>query len=377
MADDDFYDSQSEASQIKARIVSKYFDFWSNVIAQQVKNGKKRLAYIDLFCGPGKYRDGKSSTPLLIMEKALTKPDLCEMLCTFFNDEDAKHTAALKSNLEALPGFEKLRNTPKISTMEISKAFGETLGSKNLMPSFSFVDPFGYKGITLDLLKGLLKSWGCDVVLFFSYNRINAAISNDVFEGHVSALFGSELAADLRMKLHGKKPDDREAIVIEAFSQALIKMGFEYVLPFSFGRGDMDRTSHHLIFISKHALGYGVMKNIMAAESSEFEQGVPTFKYTIATNQIEMPLLYLLSRPIVDLAEMLLTDFAGQKRSMLHIYEEHHVGKRYVERNYKDALIALEMEGRITAEPAKRKPYKGKPSFGPDVLVTFPKKEKS
>ena len=41
--DDDFYDAQSEASLIKVRIVSKYFEFWTKVMKGKVP----RLAYID------------------------------------------------------------------------------------------------------------------------------------------------------------------------------------------------------------------------------------------------------------------------------------------------------------------------------------------
>jgi hypothetical protein len=41
----------------------------------------------------------------------------------------------------------------------------------------------------------------------------------------------------------------------------------------------MDRTSHHLILITRAELAYGVMKEIMAKESSEMQQGVPTFAY--------------------------------------------------------------------------------------------------
>ena len=30
----------------------------------QVKRGGKKIAYIDLFAGPGRYKDGTKSTPL-------------------------------------------------------------------------------------------------------------------------------------------------------------------------------------------------------------------------------------------------------------------------------------------------------------------------
>jgi three-Cys-motif partner protein len=58
---------------------------------------------------------------------------------------------------------------------EAARYFNET----KLIPSFSFIDPFGYKGLSLNIIKGVIKDWGCDCVFFFNYNRINAGIGNE------------------------------------------------------------------------------------------------------------------------------------------------------------------------------------------------------
>src|SRR5207248_10024637 len=39
--------------------------------------------------------------------------------------------------------------------------------------TFLFVDPFGYKGLSLQLVNSVIKDWGCDCVFFFNYNRIS------------------------------------------------------------------------------------------------------------------------------------------------------------------------------------------------------------
>ncbi len=83
--------------------------------------------------------------------------------------------------------------------------------------------------------------------------------------------------------------------------------------------------------MSKHPLGYGIMKEIMAKESSLHEQGVPSFQYSPADKRF--PLLFELNRPLDELEEMLLTQFAGQKLSMKNIYEKHNVGRRFVATN--------------------------------------------
>ena len=67
-----FFDESREQSAVKTAIVSKYFWSWAKVIMPQAqKTGEKKIAYLDLFAGPGRYRDGAKSTPLLILEKAI------------------------------------------------------------------------------------------------------------------------------------------------------------------------------------------------------------------------------------------------------------------------------------------------------------------
>jgi hypothetical protein len=115
------------------------------------------------------------------------------------------------------------------------------------------------------------------------------------------------------------------------------------------------------------------MKEIMAGESSTAAQGVPSFEYNPAAT-LEHPLLFELSRPLDDLADMLLRDFAGKIRTMKAIYEQHNVDTPYISSNYKEILAKLEDEGKIQVNPpADRRPKrKGKVTFADRVKVTFP-----
>lgn len=116
------------------------------------------------------------------------------------------------------------------------------------------------------------------------------------------------------------------------------------------------------------------MKQVMAGESSSAEQGVPTFEYSPATRK--QPLLFELARPLDDLREMLLEQFAGQTRTMDEIYEAHNYGRRYIEKNYKDVLTTLELEGRIVGAPPHhtRRKQHGKTTCAGRTRFTFPKK---
>ena len=78
MSTDDFFDERTELSEVKSEIVSKYFTAWSRVM----KSKSQRLGYIDLFSGPGRYKDGSESTPIQIIKKILSDDELCNKFIT-------------------------------------------------------------------------------------------------------------------------------------------------------------------------------------------------------------------------------------------------------------------------------------------------------
>ncbi len=357
-----FFDEREDQSEIKARIVSKYFSVWAKIIGPRARVG--RIGYIDLFAGPGRYRDGSASTPLMVLELAIADPALRDSLATIFNDEDPEHTKSLANEIAKLPGIETLKYPPDIQTGNVGNSVAENLMSVRLIPTFSFIDPFGYKGLSLGLVQGAIKDWGSDCVFFFNYNRINAGISNQLVDKHMEGLFGTERAALLKEAVRGKAPDQREALILEHLASALKEQGGRFVLPFRFRNGSGTRSTHHLVFVSKNVKGYEIMKGIMAKESSTHDQGVPSLEYSPA--DASTPLLFSLQRPLDRLTHDILSTFSGRTMTMVQIYNEHHVDTPFIKKNYKDALTTLERQNRINAAPHRAD------TFGDDVIVTFP-----
>ena len=141
------------------------------------------------------------------------------------------------------------------------------------------------------------------------------------------------------------------------------------MLPFRFKDDGGSRTSHHLIFVSKGFKGYEIMKEIMAKESSDAEQGVAKFEYNPVDAGMTQQLLFKLSRPLDDLGDMLLQDFAGRTLTMREIYEQHNVDRPFIKKNYKDVLKQLEEHQKITSSQHR------KSTFADNVRVTFPVRE--
>jgi three-Cys-motif partner protein len=364
-----FFEEHSKQSRIKSEIVSKYFWAWAQVmVATAKKRGENKIAYIDLFAGPGRYGDDKKSTPLLVLESAVQDPDLCRMLVSLFNDKNPDYARSLREAIGSAPEFKGFRFPPQVANDQVGDEIVAEFESRRLIPTLFFVDPWGYKGLSLRLINSVLRNWGSDCIIFFNYNRINMGLNNLYVKEHMDALFGAERAAKLRARMQTMPPYERELAIVEEIAEALKEMGGRYVLPFTFKNENGTRTSHHLIFVSKHFKGYEIMKSIMASESSKDEQGVPSFEYNPATH--DHPLLFELSRPLEDLKGQLLNDFAGRTLTMRKIYEKHSVDRPFIESNYKQALIELEAMGAIQADPPSSSRRKN--TFADHVSATFP-----
>lgn len=366
-----FFTEPSENSRIKALIVSKYFWAWAKIVERH----SEKIGYIDLFAGPGRYEDGVKSTPVLVLEQALKDPNLAKKLVSLFNDAATENANSLGEALAAIPGIEKLAHPPQINNEAVGDDTAKMLEEVVLIPTLCFIDPFGYKGLSLRLINSVLKDWACECVFFFNFNRINMGVRNGGVRSHMEALFGEQRVEALQTELNGLRPKDRELRVVDELVSALKKLGGKYVLPFCFRNEEGNRTSHYLVFVSKHPLGYQIMKGVMAALSSQEEQGVASFEYCAA--DARFPTLFQLNRPLDALEGMLMEKFAGRTMAMSAVFEEHNVDTPFIPKNYKDALASLEKKRQITADPPaeKRPKRKGATTFADHVMVTFPRRK--
>lgn len=371
--DNTWFDESTIQSQIKAEIVEKYFDTWAGIVtATQDRYGHtKRIGYVDLFAGPGRYKSGAISTPIRILQKAIEKTTYAERLCAIFNDKDDENIRSLESAIKELEGIDRIKHPPTIWHQEVGDKIAADFERINTIPLLAFVDPWGYKGLTLRLVNSFIKSWGCDCIFFFNYARINAGLSNPLVREHMSALFGEERADRLKVELEPMSPADREATIVNELSLALRNFDEKqkrFVLPFCFKSDSSNRTTHHLILVTKHFKGYDVMKEIMARYSSSSEQGVPSFTFSPATNSAQQ-LLFQLNRPLDDLRDMLLSAFAGKTKTMREVYEEHSEDRKYIAKNYKAVLSKLLAEGAITVDRTPKKAG----TFADEIKITFPR----
>ena len=365
MKNSHFFEVSNEQSQVKSAIVSKYFVSWARVmINSQNKNisgSNHRIAYIDLFAGPGRFNDGTDSTPLKILKTAVQDDVIRNRLVSVFNDKDRSNTISLQKAIEEIPGINTLKYPPKVLTSVVDQEIVEVFNGIGLVPTLLFVDPWGYKGLTRSLIYSVVKDWGCDCVFFFNYNRINMGLNNSVLKSHMAALFGESEVEMLSSSLKTLDPEEREKTILDSICKSLRSLGLRYMLPFRFKDAYGSRTSHFLVLVSKHFKGYEIMKDIMAKHSSYETEGVATFEYS---PHKQLP-LFSLTSPIDELGKMLLAEYAGKTLTMQQIYKLHSVDRPFTKSNYKKALLLLESREQIKTTPHKSG------TFADKVKVTF------
>lgn len=375
----DFFEERSVRSEVKTEIVRKYFWAWAKIMVAQVKKkGGDKIGYVDLFAGKGRYEDGTPSTPLRILEGAIRDKNISQMLVAVFNDRDHDNAVSLKAEIGLLPNIKLLKHEPKVRNREIDDHLALVLQRTSTFPILYFLDPWGYKGLSLSLIKAGIKSWGCDCIFFFNYNRINAALSNPVLTENMNCIFGNESANRLRENLREKQPWQRQELIIAELKLALARFGGRYSIEYCFKDDGGHKTSHFLIFTSKHVLGYKIMKQIMAGESSSDDHGVASFQFNPLDriDKLEQGLLFDMPNAVDDLASTLVREYAGRKITVGEIYRKHNVGRRFILRNYQDAIKKLDADGRVqTSPPVEKRIRANKITLSENVEVTFPQME--
>jgi three-Cys-motif partner protein len=386
VATDVFFDEQTERSAKKTSIVAKYFQPWSQLVSKPAQDRSQPLQYLDLCAGPGHYDDGSPSTPILILSRAIADPKLRDILVTHFNDKDKQHSQKLAAAVRALPGVEDLRHTPRVENYrvddQLTQALQQEMSGKKLVATLSFLDPFGYGALSLQLIHLLTRDWGCDCVFFFNYNRIRAAINNRTVAARMDALFGRERAHALRQRIIGLGPREAEQVILHALAEA-VEEGGRMTCRYTFKNDAGTRTWHHIVLVTKAPRGIQIMKQIMAKEGAWTSDGVPTFEHNPARErqQLQPAQLGLFPeppsiRPLDQLRQGLLTCFAGRTLSVRQVCDEYdRVDSRFITPHYKDALLSLEATGAVSMDPPadRRRTRLGKPTLADGVRIRFPR----
>ncbi len=327
-----------------------------------------RLAYADLYCGPGAYDDGTPSTPLLVMSYAAADDNLKRHMAFVFNDKNKRNIARLKNasasavnrppwrntnQPETIAPLEHLAHPPTFASETVGPDVDQIVRKLEGIPTLSFLDPFGIKGLTNGLIRRMISGWGSDCIFFFNYRRINLSLKNPAYRQHIDQLFGAprserlrEITSAIQMDLPEEQVEFRERIILEELSKAVQSVGGKYVFPFGFRNPSGRRLLHCLVLASKDFKAEKIWKDILSRESTDSADGIPIHQ---DRQVVQMSLsLGMPDLSISKLKSELATKFEGQILTFADVMLGHSPGRKYVTRNFKDAVLEMERDGLVS-----------------------------
>jgi hypothetical protein len=253
----------------------------------------------------------------------------------------------------------------------------------SIAPTFLFVDPCGISGTSLQVITRFLSNKRCEVFVFFNIDGIRRVCGLDKLSNSLVEVFGTEARAEqLRQSLKQcSSPADKELKIVNFYINALKEEISKdiFVTPFAIEHQQKKITSHYLIHVTKHRLGFKIMKDVMWNLGTS-DEGIGNLGLVQASKYDGM----LLFRPKWDsFKESIITGLQNGMIQAREFYEDwvFRPDDRFAEPAYREALLELEEEGQIivldkhgrSPKPAEsRKKLKGKQTLGKDYYIALP-----
>lgn len=386
---DTHFEEYREQTRIKHEILTKYLKPYFTIRAT---GEHKNLVYIDGFAGCGEYQSesgpqaGSPLRALATFETMNAKgKDVGARITPIFIEIDDDFFPQLKAAVEKYDAKAKGLREPVLihgtfeAEVEQLLAGLKSKGS-SLAPSFLFADPCGVQGLSFGILKRYLSEAQGEALLFFNYDGVTR-IAGLGFKpgGTLSQLVGGdERAMDLVARLEGKSPKEKEEIIVGFYKDAFdADVSDLFCTAFRVEYEDKRATSHYLIHLSRNAMGFRLMKEIMWP-LGETAEG----KGALALEQASI----LGSRPLFnpewdDVKTSILDELKGARGPLRAKYFYITLSERrdnvLCRPAYKKALLELESankiivldkDGNATTATTRRK-YKGEPTLSEECLV--------
>lgn len=331
--------------RVKHLILRRHLDAWLPIMTRSFP----KLLYIDGFAGPGVYEGGEPGSPIIALRAAIfnraleTKPPDCALEFLFI-EERSDRVVKLREEvkrlltLEPLPEWLKYQIAPGEFDTVMTGSF-DRWSLRGRRPMFVFIDPFGYSGFPMSLIKRIANVTHSECLITLEYKAINRwAIHGDPQrERHMDALYATPTWRDCR--------GDEGAMVELYRCQLLAEGGFKYNCTFKM-KDRLGVTEYFLAFGTNDPKGLTVMK---AATWKADPQTGRVFSDAADPDQLFLDL------PLDPLRELLQRHFRGHGWvSMEEVIEfvryTHYSEEKHL---YRDTLGPMEKERLIEVDRAE------------------------
>ncbi|MBN2322228.1 MAG: three-Cys-motif partner protein TcmP [Spirochaetes bacterium] len=343
-----------EHTKVKHELLKQYISPWMNILFRTQKKFRypQVLIYIDGFSGPGIYytdekRDSLcNGSPLIVAEIANTyiEQDKSRKILMYCIDIEKKCTDILKERLKKSNQYDQKWEVYEADfERKIFEIISDIEGKKLVgAPMFIFIDPIGYSGYQIGILKDLLSNPRTELFINFMIYDIVRFCETKQFESLLTKQFGDEEYKKIDTT---SNPETKQLYLKNLYCQNLRKYAnAEYVMPFRVNTPDQgQRPRYYLIHVSKNIKALKVMKNSM----SKISQADYSFE-AIGINTLQMSLFNDPEKISIEekLKEYCRSAFP-KPLEYTHIEDWAYVNTNGVAKTIKDSLKILEEKGII------------------------------
>ncbi|SFF23386.1 three-Cys-motif partner protein [Paenibacillus algorifonticola] len=346
-------------SHTKAKhvVLENYLKAWFPIMAHTFE----RIIYIDGFAGPGRYLKGEDGSPIKALKIALDifkqhKVKLMKKDFIFvFIEEDKESYESLLNEIKKLALPDEFKVIPLNEKFDV--AMEKILGNikTSLAPTFTFIDPFGTKGVPFSISQKILSYNSCEV--FFNFMSSGVIRSSSVTDH--TELFGTEEWKEI----NDLEPSEKHYAFLDLyFKQLKTSAKVKFVRSFNV-RNKKNATIFDLIYATNNKVGLEKMKAAMWAADP---MGNYTFRDTTDKNQL---VLFEDSPDLTPLKETLLHKFSKQSVQIQKIEEFVLFETPYLSTHIKTkTLVPLEKEKTITVN----RPSGSRKGYVKGTIINFP-----
>ena len=351
-----------EHTRVKHILLEKYLAAWIPILGRY----NPKICYFDGFAGRGEYIDIKTQqtilgSPLIALKVADKLSGYFGKLICYFIEKDKDNFENLEEVLER--ERPNIKNWQKIEVKKENDEFANVIEGifehmeegYILVPSFFFIDPFGFSGIPFRIITRILSNPKTEVFFTFMMRDIARFIQLPELEETFNSLFGTNNWKDILAS--SQRP---ELALINLYREQLHEAAHvKYSWSFRVCTAAKVETLYHLIHATNNFKGHSIMKSIMFRQSAQGDFAYLGPKDIAARSQMRLFDIH----SIEELKKHLLERFKGRVITYDKIQEEicipWYSEPPYINTHYNQALKKLENEGKIKINRITSKTARG------------------
>jgi len=248
-----------EHTRVKHVLLDKYLGGWLPILG----SFHPKLLIVDGFAGRGEYTDGSEGSPVIILNKAeelISAGRVSDVVC-WFVEQNADNFSTLKSIIDrTAPAYPSVKVGISDQPFEnvVKDAIENTNG--NIVPSFWFIDPFGFTGMSFDTVTQIMALPRSEVFITLMLRDIGRFLSHPDLDDTFDRLFGTDSWRDIvSSKMSGEA---KEQALRDLYVDQLRAIGGKVTL-FRVCMDEKLQTLYFMIHATKHPRGRWLMKDVM------------------------------------------------------------------------------------------------------------------